>query len=96
MPEMFGYKKNTYKHRERRTSKLYLSLEESMALSRFLLPKKHHGHTVSALISILASFFSGVELEVLGTVLLCKICCLSKQTSLDSAMRKMINTQYVS
>jgi len=36
-----------------------------MALSRFFLPTKHHGHTVSELTSILTSFFSEVPLMIL-------------------------------
>lgn len=43
--------------RESLTSKLYWSLDASMALSRFFFPTKHQGHTVSELISISMSFF---------------------------------------
>ena len=50
---------------ECQTSKLYLSLEAAMALSRFFLPTKHHGQTVSELTSILTSFFSEVPLMIL-------------------------------
>lgn len=45
-----------------KTSKLYSSLDASIALSRFFLPTKHHGHTVSELTSIWMSFFEAVLL----------------------------------
>lgn len=40
-----------------RTSKSYRSSDEATALSRFFLPTKHQGQTVSALTSIRMSFF---------------------------------------
>jgi hypothetical protein len=59
---MLNARARTHTHGERkreRTSKLYWSLDAAaIALSRFFLPTKHHGHTVSELISILISFFS--------------------------------------